>query len=74
MRIFDPEPQPEPFYWDARRDHAAWLRVRGLTYCVIGDRLGVTATQGRNLVLKHARLERWSRVDKTLNYCDVRHG
>lgn len=40
-------------YWEARYEHAYRLRVQGLTYRIIGERLGVGSERARQMVDRH---------------------
>lgn len=51
MLAYNPD---SPFY-AARREHAFRLRQEGLTLRAIGGRLGISATQARNLLWKYQR-------------------
>jgi hypothetical protein len=50
-------------YFAARREHAWYLRGKGLTFREIADRLGVTPARSREMIDKHARILRPSRYE-----------
>src|SRR5262245_46527721 len=54
----------DPYWGEARYEHAYFLRREGLTYRSVGYRLGVGAERARQMVAKHQRLQRPREVDR----------